>query len=100
MYAVVRKLEYDQTRLARGGQEDLAAFQAIHERQVGFRGSIVIQADNGNTVALNLWDSEHDAMSAMSVLGPEVQRLVAPLLREPAVLVGAGRVVENTLSLG
>ena len=100
MYAVIRKLAYDQTRLAQGGQQQLAAFRAIHERQPGFRGSMVIQADNGNTVALNLWDSEHDAMAGLSVLGPEVQRLLEPLLREPAVLVGAGHVVENTLNLG
>src|SRR2546426_3267137 len=48
MYAVIRKLAYDQTRLAQGGQQQLAAFRAIHERQPGFRGSMVIQADNGN----------------------------------------------------
>jgi len=100
MYAVIRKLAYDQTRLAQGGQRHLAAFQAIHERQPGFRGTMVIQADDGNTVALNLWDSEHDAIAGLSVLGPEVQRLLEPLLTEPAVLVGAGHVVENTLNLG
>ena len=99
MYAVIRKLAYDQTRLAQGGQQHLAAFQAIHERQPGYRGSMLIQVDNGNTVALNLWDSEREAMAGLSVLGPEVQRLLEPLLREPAVLVGAGQVVENTLNL-
>ena len=99
MYAVIRQLTYDQNRLAQGGQQQLAEFQAIHEHQPGFRGSIAIQIDNGSTLALNLWDSEHDAMAGLSVLGPEVQRLLQPLLREPAVLIGAGHVIENTLNL-
>jgi hypothetical protein len=99
MYAVVRKLTYDQTQLAAGDQQQLAEFNAIHERQPGFRGSLVIQADDGGTVALNLWESERDAMAGLEVLRPAVQRLLEPLLREPAVLVGAGLVVDNTLRL-
>ena len=93
---MIRKLTYDETRLAGGGEHQLAEFGAMHERQPGFRGSIAIQADDGSMLALNLWDSERDAMAGLSVLGPEVQRLVEPLLKEPAVLVGAGPVVENT----
>jgi hypothetical protein len=99
MYAVVRKLTYDQARLAAGGQQQLSEFNAIHERQPGFRGSLVIAADHGTTVAVNLWESERDAMAGLEVLGPAVQRLLEPLLREPAVLVGAGPVVDNTLRL-
>jgi hypothetical protein len=100
MYAVVRKLAYDRSRLAEGGQHQLADFNALHARQPGFRGSLVIQADSDSTVAVNLWDSERDAMAGLEVLRPAVQRLLEPLLKEPAVLVGAGRVVENTLVLG
>jgi hypothetical protein len=99
MYAVVRKLTYDQARLAAGGQQQLSEFNAIHERQPGFRGSLVIGADDGTTVAVNLWESERDAMAGLDVLRPAVQRLLEPLLREPAVLVGAGPVVDNTLRL-
>lgn len=99
MYAVVRKLTYDQTRLAAAGQQQLAEFNAIHERQPGFRGSLVLRAADGGTVALNLWESEQDAMAGLEVLQRAVQRLLEPLLREPAVLVGAGPVTENTLRL-
>jgi hypothetical protein len=99
MCAVVRKLTYDETRLAAGGQQQLAEFNAIHERQPGFRGSLVLRAEYGATVALNLWDSERDAMAGLEVLRPAVQRLLEPLLQEPAVLVGAGPVTDNTLKL-
>ncbi len=98
MYAVIRKLTYDPGSLAAGGQQQLAEFNAIHERQPGFLGSLVIRADEGGgTIALNLWQSEHDAMAGLEVLRPAVQRLLEPLLREPAVLVGPGPVVDNTL---
>jgi hypothetical protein len=99
MYAVVRKLTYDQSRLAAGGQQQLAEFNAVHERQPGFRGSLVVQAADGGTVALNLWESEREAMAGLEVLRPAVQQLLEPLLREPAVLVGAGPVTDNTLRL-
>ena len=99
MYAVIRKLKYDNNRLAAGGQRQLDEFSAIHERQPGFRGSLVIQVDDGSTVALNIWESEADAVAGLEVLRPAVQRLLEPLLEQPAVLVGAGPVVDNTLRL-
>jgi hypothetical protein len=99
MYAVLRKLTYDETRLVAGGQQQLAEFNAIHERQPGFRGSLVFRAEDGGTLALNLWESEDDAMAGLEVLRAAVQHLLEPLLREPAVLVGAGRVIDNTLRL-
>src|SRR5215467_5057418 len=99
MYAVIRKLVYDKSRLDAGGQQQLAEFNAIHGRQPGFRGSMAIQADDGSTVALNLWESATDAMAGLAVLRPAVQQLLEPLLQEPAVLVGAGPVVDNTLRL-
>jgi heme-degrading monooxygenase HmoA len=100
MYAVVRKLKYDETHLDEGGRQQLAEFNAIHERQPGFRGSLVLRADGGEAVALNLWESERDAMAGLEVLRPAVQQLLEPLLQEPALLVGAGQVTDNTLRLG
>jgi hypothetical protein len=38
-------------------------------------------------------------MAGLEVLRPAVQRLLEPLLEQPAVLVGAGPVVGNTLRL-
>jgi hypothetical protein len=98
MYAVLRKLTYDQERMA-GGQQQLEEFNAIHERQPGFRGSLVIEGNDGSAVAVNLWESERDAMAGLEVLRPAVQRLLEPLLKEPAVLVAAGPVAVNTLRL-
>jgi hypothetical protein len=85
--------------LAAGGQRQLDEFSAIHERQPGFRGSLVIQVDDSSTVALNLWESEADAVAGLEVLRPAVQRLLEPLLEQPAVLVGVGPVVDDTLRL-
>jgi hypothetical protein len=99
MYAVVRRLIYDPARLSAGGQQQLAEFNAIHERQSGFRGSLVIRTDDGGTLAVNLWESERDAMAGLEVLRPAVQQLLEPLLQEPAVLVGAGPVIDTTLRL-
>jgi hypothetical protein len=94
-----RKLTYDQTRLDAGGHQQLAEFNAIHERQPGFRGSLVFRAEDGGTLALNLWESEGDAMAGLEVLRRAVQQLLEPLLRGPAILVGAGPVMDNTLRL-
>ena len=85
MYAVIRKLLYDKSRLDGAGQQQLAEFNAIHERQPGFRGSMAIQADDGSMVALNLWDSAPDAMAGLAVLRPAVQQLLEPLLQAAGV---------------
>jgi hypothetical protein len=76
-------------------EQQLAEFNAIHERQPGFRGSLVLRAEDGGMVALNLWESERDAMAGLEELLPAVQQLLEPLLQEPAVLLGAGCVVDK-----
>jgi hypothetical protein len=46
---------------------------------------------------LNLWESEEDSAAALSVVGPEVGRLLEPLMSHPSELVGAGTVISTDL---
>ncbi len=97
MYAIVRDATYDTARLVEGHPQ-LEEFQAIHARQRGFQGSLVVDLGNGRRLSVNLWASEEDANAALPRMVPEVERLLSPLLTAPAQLVGSGPVVSSDLS--
>jgi hypothetical protein len=92
MYAIIRDTTYDPAKLSQG-QDRLAEFQAVHARQPGYRGSIVVDAGNGRWLAINLWETEADAAAALPRMVPEVARLIEPMMAGPSQLVGAGPVV-------
>ncbi len=96
MYAILRQLHYDQTRLASASAE-LKEFQRLHASQPGYRGSLSIDLGGGRRFVMNLWDTEAQAMKGRDALIPVVRRLVEPLLASPAEFVGAGHVVESDL---
>jgi heme-degrading monooxygenase HmoA len=96
MYAVVRHNTYDPAQLAEHG-DALEAFDRLHREQPGFRGHLSIQAPDGSTIVVNVWDSEADAQSGVQVLGPVVQHTVEPLFARESVLLAAGPVVANDL---
>ncbi len=89
MYAIVRENTFDPVRLAEA-QEQLREFQALHSRQPGYSGTIVIDAGAGRQLSVNLWDSEHHATAALPAMVPVVRRLIEPLLSGPSRLIGAG----------
>ena len=97
LYAVVRDNQYDPAKLAQAGAQ-LDEFQALHDRQPGSLGSLIVDAGNDRWITINLWASQEQAMAALPGLVPEVQRLIEPLLAEPSRLVAAGAVRRNTLS--
>lgn len=97
MYAIVRDNTYDPAKLAQGG-EQLAEFQALHARQPGYRGTIVVDAGNGRWLAVNLWETEEHATAALPAMMPEVQRLIEPMMAGPSHLIGAGPVVLTDLT--
>jgi deazaflavin-dependent oxidoreductase (nitroreductase family) len=97
MYAVVRDNQYDPARLAQG-QAQLDEFQALHDRQVGALGTLVVDAGNDRWITINVWDSEEHAAAALPGLIPQVQRLIEPQLARPSQLIAAGRVRVNTLT--
>jgi hypothetical protein len=98
MYAIVRENTYDPASLARG-RDQLDEFQALHARQPGYSGSLVVDVGGGRRLTINLWDSEEHAAAALPGLVPELRRLLEPLMAAPSRLVGAGPVVTSDLAL-
>lgn len=96
MYAVLRLNSFDEGKLA-GASEKLDAFDEIHSAQPGYVGSVVVDLGGGRRFALNLWESEEHSTAALSVLGPEVGRLLGPLMSGPSELIGVGTVISSDL---
>jgi hypothetical protein len=96
MYAVVRELRFDLTRLASAGRQ-LEEFRQLHASQPGFLGSLSVDIGDGRRVVINLWQSEAQAMAGREAVGQGVRRLLEPLMAAPAELIGVGEVVENDL---
>lgn len=96
MYAIVRRNSFDPEKLA-DGQSALLEFDRVHAAQPGFIGSIVIDEQDGRRLALNLWQSERHATAALSILGPEVGRLLNPLMSTPSELISVGPVLPTDL---
>ena len=96
MHAIVRINSFDERRLA-GAGETLEAFQRLHARQPGYSGSLTVDLGNGRRLVVNLWESEEDAAAGIAALGPEVQRVLAPLMTLPSQLIGVGNVTDIDL---
>jgi hypothetical protein len=99
MYAIVRLNTFDEKQLtAAAGQ--LAEFDQLHSSQAGYAGNVVVDLGRGQRLIVNLWDSEQDATAALSTLGPQVGRVLAPLMRAPSKLIGTGHVTTTDLATG
>ncbi|MEA2485689.1 MAG: hypothetical protein QOD46_800 [Actinomycetota bacterium] len=96
MYAIVRLNTFDEQKLA-AAADDVAAFDRLHSSQPGYVGNLVVDLDPGRRLVVNLWDSEQDAVSALSILGPEVDRILTPLMNAPPQLIGTGPVSSTDL---
>jgi hypothetical protein len=57
----------------------------------------VVDLGAGRRFALNLWESEQHSAAALQVLGPEVGRLLDPLMAAPSRLIGTGTVLFTDL---
>jgi hypothetical protein len=95
MYAVVRLNSFDPIKLA--ASPALEQFDQIHRAQPGYVGTIVVDLQAGRRLVLNLWESEEHSTAALSIVGPEVGRLLEPLMTHPSELVGAGTVISTDL---
>jgi len=95
MYAVVRLNSFDPVKLA--DSTSLEQFDQIHRAQPGYVGTVVVDLQAGRRLALNLWESEEHSAAALSVVGPEVGRLLEPLMSQPSELVGTGTVLSTDL---
>ena len=95
MYAIIRHYTYDPATIARAGQA-LTAAQGLHAAQPGYTGSIAVD-DGQHFIAVNLWQSEHDAAAGRAAIGTQVRHLLGPLMTTPSQLLGAGEVVATDL---
>ncbi len=96
MYAVVRVNWFDPDKLV-AARDMLAEFDEAHAAQPGYVGSVVVDLQDGRRLVLNMWESQEHAGAALAVLGPEVGRLLNPLMSNPSQLVGVGTVVSTDL---
>ena len=74
MYAIVRLNSFDPIKL--DASPALEQFDQIHRSQPGYVGTIVVDLQAGRRLVLNLWESEELSAAALSVVGPEVGRLL------------------------
>jgi len=93
MFAVVREATYDSDKKARGGKQ-IEEFARIRAQQPGYRGTVTVDAGSGRTLTIALWETEQQ-QAASEKLGPEAQRLMAPLWTTPAQVIGSGEVIHN-----
>ena len=96
MYAVLRLNSFDPVKLAVSA-DGLEEFDKIHAAQPGYVGSVVVDLGEGRRFVLNLWETEQHGAAALQVLGPEVGRLLGPLMAAPSQLIGAGPVLSSDL---
>jgi hypothetical protein len=96
MYAVLRLNSFDPDKLAASG-ERLEEFDKVHAAQPGYIGSVVVDLGKGRRFVLNLWESKEHSAAALSVLGPEVGRLLSPLMSSPSEFIGVGNVISSDL---
>jgi hypothetical protein len=95
MFAIVRLNSFDPIKLA--ASPALEEFDQLHRTQPGYVGTVIVDLQAGRRLVLNLWESEQHSAAALSVLGPEVSRLLEPLMSHPSELVGAGTVISTDL---
>ena len=97
MFAVLRVNTFDPDKLS-ASEDSTAEFERIHAAQAGYAGSVVVDLGRGRRFTLNLWDSIEHSQAALSVLGPEVNRLLEPLMAAPSELIGAGEVISSDIA--
>ena len=96
MFATVREATFDPEK-RRQAQPQLEEFRALRERQPGYAGYVAVDAGDGRTVTLVLWESEAPAEAARAVLEPESQQVLGPLSTVPGRFIARGPVLRSNL---
>lgn len=99
MHAIVRLNSNNPDKLATAGDR-LKQFDKLHAAQPGYVGTVVVDLHEGHRLVLNLWESQEHSETALSILGPEVGRVLNPLMSKPSELIGAGTVLSTDLTPG
>jgi len=99
VFAVVREATYDSEKKASGSSQ-IEEFSRVRAQQAGYRGSVTVDAGEGRTLTIALWDSEQEQQAASTTLAPEAERLIGPLWKIPARIIGSGEVIHNDVTKG
>ena len=94
MFAVVREATLDPEK-RRQGQAQIDEFAALVARQPGYAGLVGVDAGDGRTLTLTLWESEAHATASVAVTAPEAQRLIGPLWTTPPQIIAQGPVLRS-----
>src|SRR5215213_7260942 len=97
MFAVVREATYDTEKKASGSSQ-VVEWARVRAQQSGYRGSVTVDAGDGRTLTVALWDSEQEQQAASATLAPEAERLMGPLWKIPARIIGSGEVLHNDVT--
>jgi hypothetical protein len=97
MFAVVREATYDTEKKASASKQ-VEEFARLRAQQAGYRGTVTVDAGDGRTLTLALWETEEQQQAASATLAPEAQRLMGPLWTTPARIIGSGDVIHNDLT--
>lgn len=96
MYAIVRLNSFDPAKLA-ASRDRLDQFDGAHASQPGYVGNLLVDLQAGRRLVVNLWQSEEHAATALSILGPQVEQVLLPLMSGPSELIGVGSVISTDL---
>ncbi len=97
MYGVVRETTFDSKKRA-DSSEQIEEFARIRAQQPGYLGAVTMDAGNGRTLSVVLWESKEQQEAAGAKLAPEAERLMGPLWTTPARIIGTGNVVYDDLT--
>jgi hypothetical protein len=56
-------------------------------------GSLVVELAPARRLVVNLWKTEQHSDAARALLGPQIGRILNPLMPRPSELLGAGPVI-------
>ena len=96
MFAVVREATFDAGKRASGSTQ-VEEFARLRAQQAGYRGTVTVDAGDGRTLTVALWESKEQQEAASAVISPEAQRLMGPLWTTPARILGSGDVIHNDI---
>ena len=92
MHAVIREAPYATDNPVHDSPQ-FKEFQALRARQPGYEGTFVIDAGDGRTFTVTLWQTAQHAIAVRVVVEPVVRRVLNPLMIAPSRLLGVGPVV-------
>ena len=97
MFVRIRESSYHPGAYEQGGAAR-EEFYALRNQQPGYRGSTMMDAGDGRTVTVTVWESEQAADAAGTILQAQAERLLGPLWNRPSRVVYQGPVIGDEIT--